>query len=141
MRRAFPALLISFFLSCSGKNDVPAGILPREEMEKVVWDLVQADQYYREYVVRDSTKRNVKDERYNLYEQVFQMHKITRSTFDKSFAYYSQHPALMKDVFDSLSFKGARRMQDIYKPAIPTTNSSSIKGKAAKSSRDSALVK
>jgi hypothetical protein len=51
------------------------------------------------------------------------MHKVSRSTFDKSFEYYSNHPKLMKDVFDSLSAKGNRKLQDFYKPAIPVDTS------------------
>ena len=129
MRRMLICLLFFFFSACSDKNDVPSGVLPRDKMEKVLWDMIQADQYYREYIAKDSLTKNVRPERYKLYEQVFQMHKISRSTFDKSFDYYSQHPALIKDVFDSLSAKGTSRMQEFYKPAIPIKDSLSRKGK------------
>ena len=33
----------------------------------------------------------------------FQIHHITRQDFDKSYAYYRQHPDLMKIILDSLS--------------------------------------
>jgi len=141
MSRVFPGLLILFFLGCSGRNDVPSGIIPRDKMEKILWDLVQADQYYREYIARDSSNKNVKAERYKLYEQIFQMYKISRSTFEGSFDYYSQHPSLMKDVFDSLSVKGNRRMQDLYKPANPVNDSALLKGKSSKPFKDSTVVK
>jgi hypothetical protein len=121
MRRLFYLFPFCFFISC-GDNALPRGVLPKEKMEVVLWDMIQADQYYREYALRDSVKRNVNQVRYELYEKVFQMHKIGRATFDKSYAYYASHPKLMEEVFDSLSVKGSRRLQDFYKPAIQTVD-------------------
>jgi hypothetical protein len=98
-------------LACSGKNNLPSGVLGHEEMQDVVWDMIQADQYYREYTEKDSLTKNVKQERYKLYEEVFKIHKISRATFDKSFAFYTTHPQLMRDVFDSLSIEGNRKLR------------------------------
>jgi hypothetical protein len=117
----------SFFLllllSCNS-NGLPRGVLSRDQMESVMWDMIEADQYYHEYILRDSSKRDVRSERFKLYEQVFQIHKTTRENFDKSYAYYSAHPKLMKDIFDSLSDNGSRKLQELYKPAIKPIDTS-----------------
>jgi Domain of unknown function (DUF4296) len=115
--------LLLFLFGCSGKDNLPSGVIPRDKMEKVIWDMIQADQYHREYVIRDSLKKDVRKARYELYEEVFKMHNITKSTFDKSFEYYSTHPKVMREMFDSLSVKGNRRLQDFYKPAIDPADS------------------
>jgi len=116
--------LFLLFCACSGKDNLPAGVLGKDKMEMVMWDMIQADQYYREYLLSDSLKKDVKKARYDLYEKVFAMHKVTRPTFDKSFEYYSTHPQLMREIFDSLSIKGNRKLQDFYKPAITPVDTS-----------------
>jgi len=110
-------------LACSSKNDIPADVLERKKMESLMWDMIQADQYYREYLIRDSVGKDIQQMRYNLYEEVFKIHKISRATFEKSYDYYSNRPKLMKDIFDSLSANGNRKLQDFYKPAITVNDS------------------
>ena len=127
MMRWLSCFLFLLLCACSGKNDVPAGVLDRSKMENVMWDMIQADQYYREYLIRDSVGKDIKQVRYALYEEVFKIHKISRATFDKSYDYYSSRPKLMKDIFDSLSASGNRRLQDFYKPAIPANDSGSVR--------------
>lgn len=114
MKIFIPAFLLIICIACSD-NRLPKTVLSKEEMQKVVWDMIQADQYYREYLEKDSLTRDVKKERYALYEEVFKMHKISRATFDQSFEYYSAHPKLMKEVFDSMSVQGSRNLTNIYK--------------------------
>ena len=123
MRRWIPGFLLLAFLSCAEKNDLPSGVVGKEKMQQIVWDMIQADQYYKEYVEKDSLKKDVKKERYALYDEVFKMHKVDRATFDKSFEYYSAHPKLMKEVFDSMSVQGNRNLQNIYKTPSPVDTS------------------
>ncbi len=125
MSRWIGSFLVLFCFACSGKNNLPSGVLERERMEKVMWDMIQADQYYREYILKDSSSRDVSQDRYQLYEKVLKLHKISKNTFDKSYSYYSSHPNLMKDVFDSLSAKGNRKLQDLYKPSVDAVDTSS----------------
>jgi len=121
--RWFGCLLFITLLACSSKNDIPADVLERKKMESLMWDMIQADQYYREYLIRDSVGKDIQQMRYNLYEEVFKIHKISRATFEKSYDYYSNRPKLMKDIFDSLSANGNRKLQDFYKPAITVNDS------------------
>jgi len=118
--------------ACGDKNSVPSGILPREKMEQVMWDMVMADQY-ASYLAKDSAHLDPKTERLRLYEQVFRMHDISRDKFQKSYAYYMDHPELNQVLFDSLVDYGSRVRSDVYShpavkplaipaPAVPVVN-------------------
>ena len=101
------------FAACGGKNSVPSGILPREKMERVMWDMVMADQY-ASYLSKDSGHLDLKAERLRLYEQVFRLHDISRDKFQKSYAYYMAHPELNQVLFDSLTDLGSRLRSEAY---------------------------
>jgi Domain of unknown function (DUF4296) len=125
---------------CSDKNNIPSGILSREKMEGVLWDMIQADQYSTLYLAKDSarmakdsthlakdsthlakdsTRINLKMETLRLYEQVFRLHQVSREEFRKSYQYYLDHPALNQVLFDSLTVKGARLRTESYSRPVP----------------------
>jgi hypothetical protein len=62
------------------------------------------EEYSNILMTRDSLK-NMDNERLNLYQKVFQLHKITREDFSASLKYYASRPEKMKMIFDSLSVK------------------------------------
>src|SRR5579872_3935993 len=116
MKKRFAGLLtvVCLILSaCRSKNSVPSGILPREKMEQVMWDMVMADQY-ASYLAKDSAHLDLKLERLRLYEQVFRLHDISRDKFRKSYAYYLEHPELNQVLFDSLTDLGNRLRTEAY---------------------------
>jgi len=73
-----------------------------------MFDMIQADQYAKQFLAKDSSKINVKEETIKLYQQVFQIHHITKSEFEKSYQYYLAHQDLYKIMFDSLSVQNLR---------------------------------
>ena len=99
--------------SCSDKNSTPSGILSREDMQKVLWDMIQADQYAA-YLAKDSAHINLKMEDLRLYDQVFQLHHVSREEFSKSYKYYMDHPELTQTLFDSLLAMGNRARNESY---------------------------
>lgn len=101
-------------MSCSDKNKVPSDVLSQEDMGKVMWDMIQADRFSLQYLTRD-TSLNIKTENFKLYEQVFQVHKITREEFIHSYKFYLSRPDLNKVIFDTLAVRGERRRSEIYK--------------------------
>lgn len=113
LRVCFVLLMLGVVIGCgkSGKSE----ILPQAKMEKVVWDVVQADEFIQAYVLKDSNKVDVNAERYKLYEQVFKLHNTSKEQFRKSYQYYLSHPEKNRLLFDSLSAKANRRLQDAYK--------------------------
>ena len=94
-------LIIGF--SCATKEK-KAKILSEGEMREVMWDMIRADQYVTDFLLKDSTKKK-KDESVKLYDQIFQIHKTTASEFKKSLAYYSSRPDLLRPIIDSLAVR------------------------------------
>lgn len=115
MMRLFGILSFVCVLVSCGKKDKNEDVLPQPRMERVLWDIVQADEFIQAYVLKDSAKVDVKAERLKQYEKVFRLHNITREQFVKSYDYYLSHPSKNKVLFDSLAAKANRRMQDAYK--------------------------
>ena len=98
-------------------STVPSGVIGKEEMGDILWDIMQADQYAANYIVKDSGKVNVKMETLKLYEEVFRMHKVSRDEFRKSFQFYQDHPDITRTMFDSLVAKGNRMRAESYTPS------------------------
>jgi hypothetical protein len=101
-------------MACSDKNSVPRGILPKDKMEQVMWDMAQADQYAALYLAKDSARIDQKAETMRLYAEVFRLHQITPEEFRKSYHYYLDHPELNQLLFDSVIARGVRARSEIY---------------------------
>ena len=95
--------MVSLFFSCS-KSKLPNGILLPEKMQAVFWDYMRADVYVNEYIKKDSS-RDLQKESAKLQQQVFQLHKISREEFYKSYEYYLSHQAEMKIMLDTLQVR------------------------------------
>jgi len=126
MRKLFLILLISpFALACSDKSEVPKGILSRQKMQEVMWDIIRAEEFLNGFVIYKDTAIDKIAESQKWYTKIYQLHKITKKDFDKSYSYYQDHPVLMKQILDSLSKK---------KPATPP-------GQASQTSKDTSHKK
>ena len=108
-------LLLVIGISCKDSTKIPSGILPKDKMENLMWDMMLADRYSAQFLVKDSATKDVKLETMKLYEQVFQLHHITREEFVKNYKYYLNRPDISKAMFDSLSARGTRNRDRIYK--------------------------
>lgn len=107
--------LVMLFVACTNKDKIPNDVLPRDEMEKVMWDMVQADRFSSQFLERDSVARkNIKTENLILYEKVFQVHKITQEEFVHSFKFYLSRPDINKVLFDTMAARANRRRADVY---------------------------
>lgn len=113
MRNGVIILLIFVFNACSSRP-VPREVLLPEQMQKIVLDLIKADEFINGFVVRDTTV-NIKIKRSMLYAQVFTIHHTSREEFYKSYQYYQQHPDKHKIFFDSL-YAEVNRPKEIAKP-------------------------
>ena len=91
------------------------------EMRKVMWDLMRADAYVSDFIMKDST-RDKKAESAILYEKVFAIHSISQEAFKKSIAFYESRPDLLKIITDSLRSdeKKVQTYQEYKKPQQPT---------------------
>lgn len=102
-----------FGAACS-PGKMPGNIIPPEKMKTIVFDLLKADTYVNNFVLKDTTLRS-KEQHINMYEQVFLIHKITRKDFYNSLTYYQQHPDVNKKLFDSTLSYANRQREVIFK--------------------------
>jgi len=121
MRSLIFIFAISFFwVACSDSNAIPKNIIAKEKMEKILWDIIQADNFSTEYLKKDSGRINVKFETMKLYDQIFLLHHVSRQDFEKSYQFYLEHPDITKPMFDSLSARGNRQRNEKYRyPSRP----------------------
>ena len=88
--------LAALLLSCTDKKSVPNDIIPKQRMEKILWEMIEADRFISQYVKKDSATKNIKQESLKLYDQVFQVNGISKMQFEKSFRYYLNRPDILK---------------------------------------------
>jgi hypothetical protein len=126
--------IVCGLISCTDKDKLPAGVLPKDKMEMVLWDMIQAERY-RETFIRDSAK-DLKVETFKLYAQVFEIHKVSKDAFVKSYKFYMSRPDIARDMFDSLATRANRRREEMYKPK--TSDTAKVQQPAVAPASDSA---
>ena len=105
--------LSGLLFSCTGKNDLPGGILKPREMQEVFWDYIRVDVYTTEFIKKDSSKNAVL-ENLKLQDKLFKLHHTSREQFYQSYTWYSNHRSLMRTMIDSVVAKVQRE-----KPKTP----------------------
>lgn len=121
----FSFFIAGFILfACSGKNKVPQDVIQQKEMQKILWDVIRAQALSGEMARRDSTI-NEEMETKKLTRKVFEIHKITSPAFDRSYAWYTSHPEMMRVIFDSMNIQNQRqtdaRMKERHRPPFRDT--------------------
>lgn len=112
------SLLLSLMLiaACKQKDALPKGVLDKEKMEAVVWDVMRATEFLNTYVFSKDTSINKLAESQKWYAKVYQMHQTTKAEFEASYAYYKAHPMLMKEIMDSI---GKKDIQTVAATPVP----------------------
>jgi hypothetical protein len=95
------------FASCKDKNALPAGILNREKMQSVLWDVIRAGAFTNTFIKKDSTKNLVLEDA-KLQNEAFAVNHVTKDEFYASYDYYKLHPELMADLLDSIQANNNR---------------------------------
>ena len=117
MRTWLLILYASLLLAaCKSRDHIPKNVLPQLKMQKVLWDMIRADQYLADFVVNKDSALNRRTENMQLYQQVFTIHHISKEEFQHSFSFYRSHPALLKIIMDSLSIISGTALTELYKP-------------------------
>lgn len=98
------AFLILLLFACSGSPSVPGDVLQPEKMQKVLYDVIRADELVDFMQLTDSTYRPFQ-RRTSLYDTVFHLHAVTKNDFKKSLTYYQGRPDLMKEMLDDIHKK------------------------------------
>ena len=115
MRATLLALTILFNIGCTNSSKIPKDVLSKIKMERVLWDIIQAERFSALYLLKDSASKDVQIEKFKFYDQVFNMHKISKDDFIKSYKYYLSRPDLAKVIFDSITVKAERQKTNAYK--------------------------
>ena len=115
MRKLLSLFLVFLFaISCANKKKIPKDILPEQKMQAVLWDMISAGEFLSAFVLNKDSLVNKDSASLKIYGQVFQVHRITKEQFEKSYSYYRDHPELIKEIVDSLSKKQGISSQPWY---------------------------
>ena len=105
MKKLFAALFLLFFIACKGKDDLPKGILSKDKMEGIMWDMMRSTEFLNTFVFQKDTTLDRTVETQKWYDKIYATNQVTREQFEKSYTYYKAHPLLMRDLMDSISKK------------------------------------
>jgi hypothetical protein len=95
-------LLILIVTGCKKKKKIPDDILRPAKMEKVLLDLMKADEFLGTYVFAADSTLDKKEESIRYYKRILQLHGIRKEQFQKSFSYYKNNADQLKIIADSL---------------------------------------
>jgi Domain of unknown function (DUF4296) len=111
---------IVFFLTvlaaCNNRTDIPGNIIPPDSMQKIMMDVIVADQYSTLYINKDSLKRDRVKANQDLLESVFKIHHVSKENFQVSLRFYESRPDLNKKIFDSLAAYANIHRSELFKP-------------------------
>ncbi len=114
MKNIFFLFTFCFFISCKGKNKVPLEIIQPAAMQKILWDMIRAQALSAQIARKDSTVNEIAETK-TLNKKIFEIHKISATAFNKSYIWYTNHPDIMRMVFDSLNAQSQRESQVNFK--------------------------
>lgn len=112
----FLFILCGIIFSCTNKDRLPSGILNQEQMQAVLSDMIQVDQYVSLYLRKDSARIDVKSETEKLYGDVFRIHHISPAQFRESYHFYLSRPDITRIVFDTLVNRANRSRSTVTLP-------------------------
>ena len=109
-------VILLLFSSCSNRTGIPNDIIQPDSMQKIMKDIIEADQYSAQFISKDSLKRDKVKASQDLMEAIFKIHHTTRAEFKASLSFYESRPDLNKKIFDSLMADANRRKPELYLP-------------------------
>lgn len=117
MRSALTIVLLMMIVcpGCTDKAKVPKGMLSKDRMRDIMWDLMQVEEYTHDYMIRDTALKDYKKERTIRYQQVLTLHNTNRAEFNKSLDYYMSRPDLTQAIFDTLSARQNRQREENFR--------------------------
>ena len=113
--------LTFFFLflltACSNRSSIPGNIIPPDSMQKIMMDVIMANEYASLYISKDSTKHDKVKANQDLLEAIFKIHHVSKAEFQTSLRFYESRPDLNKNIFDSLAAYANRHRPELYRNA------------------------
>ena len=101
-------LIIISLPGCEDKDGVPFGVMGKDKMQLVLWNILQANELTIQLKQKDPVIENAK-----LQKRVFDEYNTSREEFYKSYSWYKEHPEVMEVILDSMISKqeAAKRKQ------------------------------
>jgi hypothetical protein len=101
-------LIVISLPGCADKDGVPFGVMGKDKMQLVLWNILQANELTIQLKQKDPVIENAK-----LQKQVFDEYNTSREEFYKSYSWYKEHPEVMEVMVDSMIAKqeAAKRKQ------------------------------
>ncbi|UII27257.1 DUF4296 domain-containing protein [Fulvivirga maritima] len=99
MRTKIFIICYLFLVSCSSSDDVPEGILEKDEMISIMLDMYLAEGKVNNLrITRDSSLAI-----FNAYEKaLYEKHNVSDSVYRESLTYYYDHPMQLEKVYESV---------------------------------------
>jgi hypothetical protein len=99
--------VLLFISACSEKPvEIPADVISKDEMAKVLTDITLAQSAYSTRLKTDTIKYRLND----YVNQVLIRHSLEKEKFLVSLKFYSEHPKVLQQVYDSV-ITGLSKMQ------------------------------
>lgn len=125
MRQILLVVSVFILLLSACKSKESKSVIPSDKMEVILQDMMRADKFLADYVLNKDTAKKVDSESVKLYQQIFAIHQITGEQFQKSFAYYKEHPDQLRTIMDSLSRPAVAAPTEIIQP-LPAPQPQSV---------------
>ena len=111
-------IVLTSLCSCTNKSKVPSDVIPKQKMELVLWDMIKADRFAVQYILRDSLVEDKETKRFETFELVFQVHDISSQEFIHSMKFYMSRPDLTKVLLDTISARANRSKAELFSPTL-----------------------
>lgn len=98
MNKILIVVCIFFLLSCN-RDDTPKGIINKDEMVNVLFDMSITDAYLNQIYKPDSLQRQA----HTRYNYLFKKNKIDSAKFTKSLKYYSLRSTELDEIFTKVT--------------------------------------
>jgi hypothetical protein len=106
-------IAVIFFFSCAQKNKVPETILPPDRMDKLLMDMLRAEEFFNQKQADSAFLDSVT--RINLYQSVLAANKTNKEDFKRSFTFYESHPEMLKTVLDAMHSQANKKADSSIK--------------------------
>lgn len=104
-------MLFVLVVACGHKDKgfMPERLLSEREMIDIMTDvqIIEADINYRKTQVRGegAQPQDFRNLTQSYYEQIFEHYGITDSIFSQNMRYYTEHPAVLEKIMDSVTHR------------------------------------
>lgn len=98
MNKILIMVCLFFLLSCN-RDDTPKGIINKDQMVNVLFDMGITDAYLNQIYVPDSLQRQA----HTRYNYVFKKNNIDSAKFTKSLKYYSLRTTELNEIFSKVT--------------------------------------